>query len=89
MDLLNILSNVFGGDLVTIILKLVFGLGIGIGAFFFMRWIKGEKDAAANTATQQDRTDTQSQIDDQNKTVGQDGQSSEGDIENIIKNKKP
>lgn len=87
MDILNAILGLFSGDLVTMCLKLGLGIGVAVGFFFLMRWIKKKQDEAAHNQSDQGRTDDQGKIDDQNHQIFDDAHKSENDINNEIDQK--
>ena len=88
MDFINLITTVFGGDMITVILKLVLGLGVGVAAFFFYRWLDNKLKAEAHKKTVQDRAKEQADLDQENRDIFDDAKKSEDEIEDIIRKKK-
>lgn len=87
-DVIALITALFSGDIITIILKLVLGLVSGIGAFFAYRWIDKARKKAAHDKTMKDRAKEQADLDQENRDISDDAKQSEKDIEEIIKKRK-
>jgi len=88
MDVINLIGNLFSGDMVTIILKLVFGLGIGIATFFIFQWIDKKLKEVAHEKTMKDRAKEQADLDQENRDIFDDANKSENDLEDLINKRK-
>lgn len=85
----GIIGGVAEGSTVGTILKLVLLLGLGIGAWLLSRWIKKQKQAAAQRETDQGRAKDQGSIVDDTQKDEDAMKKSEQEVRDIFNKPKP